>query len=133
MRIVTVILFILFSFGAKATNFYVSKTGDNNNNGLSPLKAWQTLSKVEIAARSGMIKAGDSILFKKGDSFTGTIKWTTLSGQTFPTGKKNMPITFASYGDGPKPIFQYPKEIVATPENRILMRFVGVDYIVIDG
>ena len=133
MRIIVAILFMLLAFVTKATNFYVCNTGDNNNNGLSPLKAWQTLSKVESAARSGLIKAGDSILFKKGDSFIGRIKWTTLAGQTLPTGKKNMPITFSSYGNGPKPVFQYPKEIIAKPENRVLMWFVGVDYIVIDG
>lgn len=121
------------SFVTYATNFYISNTGNNNNDGRSPAKAWQTLSKLEAAAENGMIKAGDSILFKRGNVFTGSIKWNNAEGHVFPTGTASQPIVFAAYDSGAKPILLYPKEISAKAEDRILLWFIGVDYMIVDG
>lgn len=129
----TCICLILNSWLSHATNFYISNKGNDNNNGMSAAKAWQTLSKVENAAGSGIIKAGDSILFKRGDTFTGTIRWTTMEGYTFPSGRPAQPITFAAYDFGTMPVFLYPKQHIGKPEERVLLWFTGVDYIVIDG
>ncbi|MFT3911843.1 MAG: hypothetical protein QM737_20630 [Ferruginibacter sp.] len=133
MKFLTSVLLTLLTIAANATNYYVSSKGNNSNDGTSPSKAWQTLVKVESAAEGGIIKAGDSILFQKGDVFTGYIKWATLFGHHFPTGTADKPIVFATYGEGNMPIFQYPKESNAKAEDRVLFWFVGVDYIVIDG
>src|SRR5690554_1908842 len=51
------------------TVYYVSEDGDDLNNGLTSDKAIKTLSR----ASELELKAGDSVLFKKGDSFEGTL------------------------------------------------------------
>ncbi len=111
---------------ANATTYYVSNSGSNSNNGTSPSTPWQTLSKVQSAGNNGTIRAGDFILFKKGDSFTGTIMWATIYGGSCPSGTATSPITFGSYGTGAKPIFQ-----AVTPSG--IFWILGPSYIVIDG
>jgi len=84
----------LFSFTyASASTYYVSNTGLDTNNGISESTPWQTISKVNATT----FVAGDSILFKKGDTFYGSI---TVS----QSGTAGNPITFSSYGSGEKPI-----------------------------
>lgn len=133
MRNLLSVLFILQTFTVNATNFYVSNDGSNSNSGTLKTMSWQTLSKVQEAANANLIKAGDSILFKKGDVFTGTLKWTILYGQHCPTGTSALPITFSGYGEGKNPVFLYPEGGSLASENRILMLFSGVDHIIVDG
>lgn len=121
------------TFAVNATNFYVSNAGNNSNSGTFTTMSWQTLSKVQEAANANQIKAGDSILFKRGDVFTGTLKWTILYGQHCATGTATLPITFSNYGEGKNPVFLYPAGGTLASENRILMLFSGVDHIIIDG
>ena len=75
--------------------FYVSSTlGKEGNDGLSeaaPLSSIDEVNKLSLTA-------GDSVLFKKGDVFVGKISLRDL------TGEDDNPITFASYGEGEKPI-----------------------------
>ena len=69
--------------------YYVSSDGNDENDGLSissPLKTLAAVSKLELIA-------GDSVLFKKGDTFEGKLTLSNLKGE------KNNPITFASYGE----------------------------------
>ena len=118
------------------TFYYVSNDGNDNNDGKSPATAWATLSKVEQAgSHNSIIAAGDSILFRKGDTFVGTLKWDRYYGGTSPTGTATAPITFASYGSGAKPVFEYPPITANSPAvaDRILMEFFGIDYLVFDG
>jgi hypothetical protein len=127
-------ILLLFSMqDLKATAYYVSNGGNDENNGTSPTASWRTLEKVQAAANKGLLIAGDSILFKRGDVFTGTLKWATIWGQNCATGTPSKPITFTTYGVGNKPVFQYPKGGTTIPENRITLLFSGVDYIIIDG
>lgn len=133
MRIVMFFLFHFIFCTANAANYFVSNSGDDNNSGTTTDAAWKTLVKVQIAGNSGIIKAGDCILFKKGETFTGILKWTTIWGQHCASGTALQPITFAGYGNGANPIFYYPVADKAIAENRVLMLFSGVDYIVIDG
>ncbi|MEO6909112.1 MAG: right-handed parallel beta-helix repeat-containing protein [Abditibacteriaceae bacterium] len=78
----------------EAVNYYVSSsTGDDSNNGLSPDSPWATLNKVNHTSN---FKAGDSILFKRGDTFYGSM--TTRSGTS------GNPIVYGAYGKGNKPI-----------------------------
>lgn len=79
---------------SKGRKIYVSNLGDDKNNGLSEDKPIKTISKVNSLS----IKPGDNILFKKGETFKGMISFTSLIGED------DNPITFASYGEGEKPI-----------------------------
>ena len=70
----------------KGTKYYVSNTGDDNNDGLTPETAWATLDKV-----NGVVfKSGDAVLFERGGFWRGYIN--AQSG-----------ITYSAYGEGFKP------------------------------
>jgi parallel beta-helix repeat protein len=81
---------------AWATNYYVSATGDDSANGLSPANAWASIDKVN--AEMGRFGAGDSILFKRGHEFYGSLVVTD-------EGQAGQPLVIAAYGLGPKPVF----------------------------
>jgi len=70
------------------TAYYVSNDGNDENDGLTPETAWQTLAKVSTAD----LKPGDGIRFRRGDLFRGFVK-------THPG------VTYAAYGSGDKPKF----------------------------
>ena len=71
------------------TVYYISsKNGSNSADGKSPAKAWKSCSKLS----SVTFKAGDAVLFECGSFFREQI--VLKSG-----------VTYASYGEGAKPIF----------------------------
>lgn len=75
--------------------FYLSaSTGHDDNDGLSPSTAWQTLSK----ANSLSLLPGDSLLFRAGDIFPGQLSIRNESGS------EAAPILISQYGEGDKPI-----------------------------
>ncbi len=78
-----------------ATNFYVSSTGNDANNGTSPATAWRTLGKVNSSFAS--INPGDSILLRRGDLFFGTM----VIGKS---GTSSARIVVGAYGTGAKPV-----------------------------
>lgn len=82
-----------FSLYCMATTYYISNTGNDANSGLTTALPWKTLAKVNAAT----FKAGDQILFQKGDTFYGTL---------IPknSGIEGNPITFGAYGTGANPI-----------------------------
>ena len=60
-----------FLEGRVSQDFYVDPvSGNDQNDGSSPQKAWRTLQKVS----SRFYQPGDRVLFKAGGSFTGTLK-----------------------------------------------------------
>ncbi|MHB1036487.1 MAG: DUF4347 domain-containing protein [Pirellulales bacterium] len=78
-----------FESSAIPQTIYVDATGGNDaNDGQTPGTAWQTLAKVN-ATRWG---EDDHILFKRGESWTGTL---VLQD----SGTSGHPITIGSYGD----------------------------------
>ncbi len=92
------LLLILLIFNAsisQAKNYYISAKGIDTNTGLTPAAAWQTIAKLN--ASFGIIAAGDSILFKCGETFYGSI----IVGKS---GISSLPIVFSSYGTGAKPV-----------------------------
>lgn len=132
-RICLIIFFISGYFApVYATTYYISNSGNDVSSGVSMNAAWKSLVKLQEAANAGIIKTGDEILFKRGDVFTGTLKWTTIWGQNCATGTVSQPIRFAAYGVGAKPVFKYPPGSVEKSENRILMLFAGVDHIIVE-
>lgn len=76
-----------------ATNYYVAANGNDNNSGTSTSSPWKTISKVN----SFTFKAGDQILFNRGDEFYGGIV-------VKQSGTSTSPITFGAYGSGAKPV-----------------------------
>ena len=90
-----VALFITLSSLVTATDYYVSSSGNDANNGLSESTPWKTISKVNSSFSA--FQPGDRILFKRGDTFYGTlvIKKSGLVG---------TPITIGAYGTGAQPV-----------------------------
>ncbi|MBL0355416.1 MAG: right-handed parallel beta-helix repeat-containing protein [Chitinophagaceae bacterium] len=80
---------------ASAKNYYVSAAGNNSSIGLSVTTPWQTIAKVNTAFAS--MSAGDSILFRRGDTFYGAL----VVGKS---GVNGNPIVISAYGTGAKPI-----------------------------
>ena len=60
--IVFLLIFSCFSY-LFATNYYVRKSGNNSNNGLTPETAWKTVSK----AASSSLTPGDTVFIGKGN------------------------------------------------------------------
>lgn len=89
---------------AAGKTFYVSSsdtTASDTNTGLSATTAWKSIARVNTALTAGTITAGDTVYFKRGDSFYGT-------GLTMArAGAVGSPIVFTSstsYGTGNKPV-----------------------------
>lgn len=83
----------------KGTTYYVSNSGDDNNDGTTPQTSWKTLKKVSDA----YLNEGDGVLFKRGDLFRGTVK--TKSG-----------VTYSAYSEGEKPKFYGCHKSLSSPE-----------------
>jgi hypothetical protein len=89
-----------------AVTYYVDFiSGVDTNTGLTKTEAWQTLDKVN----SIIFQPGDTILFKSGSSWIGTL---SLHG----SGVADNPIKVGRYDNGPKPLFQGEGKVVNTIE-----------------
>lgn len=86
---------MFFAFNLSATKYYVSNTGSDSANGLTQATAWQTLAKVNALTPN----AGDQILFKRGDEWSGTI---TINA----SGISGSPIVYGAYGQGARPVIK---------------------------
>ena len=93
----------LFNQYCFSTNYYVSADGNSANNGLSPSSSWNLAA---VNSNGNKFKGGDSVLFKCGDTFRGTLK--ILNYNTTTTNK----LTYSSYGEGDKPIIKGSELIV---------------------
>lgn len=71
------------------TNYYVSNSGSDSNNGLSPSTPWQTVGKVNSSAPSCA-----TVNFNGGQTFTDTGIAPSVSGTA------SCALTFTSYGTG---------------------------------
>jgi len=90
-----ILLFLVFNAIASATDYYISSSGNDLNNGLSSSTPWKTITKVNAAF--SILKPGDRILFNRGDTFYGTITITK-------SGIAGNPITIGAYGTGANPV-----------------------------
>jgi hypothetical protein len=87
---------------ASRRTFYVdSQNGNDNNDGLDPDRAWQSLQRVNSAE----LKPGDTVRFRRGGLWRGSLKPAS--------GDDQAPVTYTSYGDGAKPLL-----LGSTPRNR---------------
>ena len=87
-------LALAFTASASATTYYVSNTGNDANDGLSPGTPWQTVAKVNGSS----FMPGDQILFQRGSQWHESLDAPS-------NGAPGNPITFADYGSGAKPRF----------------------------
>jgi hypothetical protein len=99
LAVSTAVLSLAVAASASATTYYVDSgtAGSDTNAGTSATVPWKTLSKVQAAT----LGAGDSVLFRRGASWTGTL---AIAG----SGTATSPITLGSYGvGGERPSFTY--------------------------
>jgi len=75
-----------------ATIYYVSNDGDDDDSGMTPGTAWQTIEHVN----GQTFEPGDSILFRRGDTWRETLRISS-------SGTPSSWITFGAYGEGGKP------------------------------
>ncbi|WP_162944649.1 right-handed parallel beta-helix repeat-containing protein [Flavisolibacter nicotianae] len=109
MRLVLLVLLACTLLSAKANTYYFSSTlgndSRNKNQAQNPSTPWKTLS--QLNSYIGNLKDGDSVLFKRGDVFWGSIQ---LVGDE---KKKNKTIVFGAYGTGAKPVITSLQSITA--------------------
>lgn len=110
--------------------YYVDATGGNDDNtGLSEVQAWQTLTKVSTEFAAATFGAGDSILFKRGETWTvtGAGDMLTAKGSSGAVGNH---IYLGAYGTGNDPVLDG-----ATNATYLIYRNIGdpaCDYITIE-
>lgn len=104
MKRLLVILFLMYGIASYATTYYVSSSdGDDGDSGLTQELAKATLSWVN----SVTFTAGDSILFKRGDTFRGSL-------YQDEDGSSASYIVYGAYGTGARPKILGSKDLSAT-------------------
>lgn len=78
--------------------YYVSECGDDGNDGLSPETALKTIDRVSELE----LLPGDAVLFKRGETFRGSLK-----------GKQG--VVYSAYGEGKKPLLTSSLQNFADP------------------
>ncbi|MEP7251248.1 MAG: right-handed parallel beta-helix repeat-containing protein [Ginsengibacter sp.] len=99
MKPLLVAVALFFCTWSKANNYYFSSASGNDSytpvQASSPSTPWQTLNKLNAILST--LKYGDSILFKRGEIFDGSIAVSASGSAAFP-------IVFTAYGKGTKPV-----------------------------
>lgn len=90
-----------YSTSYPGTEYYVSNTGSDSNNGTSEATPWLTIAKVN----SRLFNAGDAILFNSVDSFPGQL---TISS----SGSASYRLTVGAYGINTSKPKIYGSEVV---------------------
>lgn len=97
--------FTLFHFrpDPKAVHhtYYFSADGNDNSSGLSPSAAWKSMGKLNAFT----FREGDSIRFRRGDTFAGTLN-------LFANQVGNQ-LYFGAYGPGERPVLTGLKKLTA--------------------
>ncbi len=81
------------SMGFAQTTYYVADTGNDTNDGLAAAMPFRSLNRVNAID----LKAGDAVLFHRGDTFRGKL-------EVRQSGTAEKPIRFDAYGSGIKPV-----------------------------
>lgn len=103
LLLVTSLLLCLFTT-TSATNYYISSTdGNDSNDGKTATSAWKSIDKVNSS--NSLFVAGDSIFFKKGDIFYGSM---TIGSRS---GTDAKPIVYTTYGTGNMPILRGSQKV----------------------
>lgn len=91
---ITTICYIFFSTSGSATQYFISASGSDSNPGTSEDLPWQSLERVNKVYK---FEPGDQILFKRGDSWEGTLVINA-------SGTADNPVIYGAYGVGEKPV-----------------------------
>lgn len=130
-KILYTLLLTLLTVASFATNRYISNAGNDASAGTSTGTAWRTIAKLN--ASWGSILPGDTIFFRKGDTWNEGI----VFGKS---GTSGHPIVISSYGSGAAPVITgyqtltgfssvgnvYTKIFSAGKQNFINLEFDGV-------
>jgi hypothetical protein len=93
-KIAFIIGFLVLSFCSFGTNYFINiQSGNDSNTGQSESNPWKSINRVN----SIEFQPGDSILFKRGGKWTGTLK-------PKGNGSKNNRVVIGAYGNGETPI-----------------------------
>jgi hypothetical protein len=104
MKKLLIFILLICSLNAAAATYYVSSSdGSDSDSGLTEALAWATLTKINATT----FAAGDSILFKRGDTFRGGISQNE-------DGTNSDWIVYGAYGTGAKPLILGAKDLSAT-------------------
>lgn len=101
MKRFLLIFFVVFTISKQtnsATYYFSSVSGDDSRSSIeakNPDTPWKTLNKMNSIFKS--LQPGDSILFKRGEIFYGSMSITK-------SGTQDRPLVVGSFGTGPKPI-----------------------------
>lgn len=99
VKIYFVLLAMFLTSVLQARTYYFSSSLGNDARSATeaqqPATPWQTLTKLNVVVTS--LLPGDSVLFKRGDVFQGSLS-VTVSGQA------TAPIVFSAYGTGEQPV-----------------------------
>lgn len=99
MKTFLLAVFILFAVTTKAANYYFSSISGNDTytflQAQDPLTPWKTLTKFNSVFAS--FQPGDSVLFKRGETFYGSILISR-------SGTSVQPIIIGAYGAGSNPV-----------------------------
>jgi hypothetical protein len=75
--------------------FFVSNSGDDSKDGLTPETAWRTIARVN----KQVLEPGDAVLFKRGNT------WVNENLAIRHSGTAENRIIYSAYGEGPRPVF----------------------------
>ena len=92
--LILLICFIFHSDNSSAAVYYISNSGNDANNGLSPVYPIQSINKLNSFINK--LQPGDAVLFERGGYFQGQINLGV-------GGNENNPIVFGAYGTGKNP------------------------------
>jgi len=101
------------------TNYYVSNSGLDSNDGLTISTPWENASKVDSELNAGVINQGDNIYFNRGDS------WSDSKINLRLGGNVSNYMVFGAYGSGVKPVLTYSADNMFEEDNSL----VGGGYI----
>lgn len=107
-------------------NYHVKNNGNDLNSGLSDAQAWANHPWMSTYTGNVTLKPGDSVLMKRGDSWsiTNPLAPFLIVGQS---GNESNHITTTAYGTGPKPVIN-----IATNTNQPVILINGKSYLVFD-
>ena len=110
------LIFILISKYCVGNNYYADPSSSSLHSVGSFESPWKSIQ--EINNYNTNFHPGDSIFFKRGESFSGALL-------IHCSGIKSKPIVFTAYGEGPAPVFtNFNKQCIIIQQQK---------YIVIDG
>lgn len=89
------VFFSLFFSNSYAETYYISNSGSDSFNGISPIFPWKTIDKLNSVMNR--LLPGDVILFERGGYFTGQILLDA-------SGNIVSPVIFGAYGEGKSPV-----------------------------